>query len=85
MSNHQALDVAGCGVCGRDVKISPRFPVCKEDGRRRQWDSVVRWIGSGDSCTAEWSWARHLCILGEKWNHHWYLPLSVWIKRVDPG
>ena len=85
MSNHQVLDVAGCGVCGRDVKISPRFPVCKEDGRRRQWDSVVRWIGSGDSCTAEWSWARHLCILGEKWNHHWHLPLGVWIKRVDPG
>lgn len=72
-------------LCGRDVKTSPRFPVYKEDGRRWQWDSVVRWIGSGDSWTSEWSWARHVFILCEKWNHEWYLPLGVWIKRTDPG
>ena len=80
----------GCGwmwglLCGLDVKVSPRFPVYKEDGRRWQWDSAVRWIGSGDSCTTERSWERHLFILCEKWNHNWYLPLGVWIQKIDPG
>lgn len=62
MPNHQVLGAAGCGGCsvGQMSRYHLGFQFIRKADRRWQWDSAVRWIGSGDSCTTEWSWERHL-------------------------